>query len=68
MKIEPAVIRWEFEGTQYTLATFIAPSFSEYEQQNAYTLDNDSVLTVFTLNFRKVLSANQDPFTPGELG
>ncbi|MGO0306376.1 hypothetical protein ACTL6P_07135 [Endozoicomonas acroporae] len=63
-EIKPAVIRWEFEGTTYTKATYIAPSFSEYPKQNAFVLDHkDCDKLAGQLNGKKVLPAGQDAFT-----
>ncbi|WBA83168.1 hypothetical protein [Endozoicomonas sp. GU-1] len=62
-EIKPAVIRWEFESTKYTKATYIAPSFSEYPKQNAFVVDHkDCDKLAGQLNGRKVLPAGQDAF------
>ncbi|MBO9496159.1 hypothetical protein J7438_19030 [Thalassotalea sp. G20_0] len=62
-EIKPAVIRWEFEGTTYTIATYIAPSFNEYPKQNAFVLDSKAPFNITDqLNGKKVLSAGQKPF------
>ncbi len=63
IKIKPAVICWEFQGTKYSIATYIAPSFSEYAKQNAFALASKTSLEVFNqLNRKKVLSEGQEPF------
>ncbi|WP_422491019.1 hypothetical protein [Endozoicomonas sp. ALE010] len=64
-EIKPAVIRWEFEGTTYTKATYIAPSFSEYPKQNAFVLDSKAPFNIVDqLKGKKLLSAGQNPFIP----
>ncbi|USE35045.1 hypothetical protein [Endozoicomonas sp. SCSIO W0465] len=63
-EIKPAVIGWKFEGVTYTIATYIAPSFSAYANQNAFVLDRKNYReTVERLNNKKVLPADQNPFS-----
>ncbi|WP_422459364.1 hypothetical protein [Endozoicomonas sp. ALB115] len=62
LDIEPAVIRWEFQGTKYSIATHIAPSFSEYAKENAFEVISKTSLKIFNhLNGKKVLSEGQKP-------
>ncbi len=62
LDIEPAVIRWEFQGTKYSIATHIAPSFSEYAKENAFEVISKTSLMIFNhLNDKKVLSEGQKP-------
>ncbi|MBO9483256.1 hypothetical protein [Salinisphaera sp. G21_0] len=65
LDIKPAVIRWEFQGTKYSIATHIAPSFSEYAKQNTFELLSKTGLEIFNhLNGKKVLSEGQKPLKP----
>ncbi|MGO0306375.1 hypothetical protein ACTL6P_07130 [Endozoicomonas acroporae] len=60
LDIEPAVIRWEFQGIKYSIATHIAPSFSEYAKENAFEVISKTSLMIFNhLNDKKVLSEGQ---------
>ncbi|WP_257294940.1 hypothetical protein, partial [Endozoicomonas sp. YOMI1] len=62
-EIKPAVIRWEFEGTQYTAATYIGPSSKAYAEQNAILLEIRSTdITVTRLRGRKLLPVDTDQF------
>ncbi|WP_257264016.1 hypothetical protein [Endozoicomonas sp. ONNA2] len=36
IEIKPAIMCWEFEGIKYRKATYITPSFNEYDKQNAF--------------------------------
>ena len=62
-EIQPAVVRWEFQGVKYARATYIAPSFDSYAKQNAFVLDIKKPFEVVKrLKGKKVLSIFKSPF------
>lgn len=62
-EIKPAVICWEYQGVKYTVATYTAPSFDSYVEQNTFVLDSKKEREVIRrLNDKKVLPHGQDPF------
>ena len=63
-EIQPAVIGWEHQGVKYTMATYTAPSFNSYMEQNIFVLDRKKDIEVIErLDGRKILSEDQDPFS-----
>ncbi|WP_257297308.1 hypothetical protein [Endozoicomonas sp. YOMI1] len=65
IEVQPVVIRWEFEGTKYTRATYITPSFSEHEKQNAFLVHhNFTEEEAERLVGKKLLAVGQDPLKP----
>ena len=63
-EIKPAIIYWEYQGVKYTRATYIAPSFNSYAEQNTFVLDSKKDTEVMRrMNGRQVLSDDQNPFS-----
>ncbi|WBA83169.1 hypothetical protein [Endozoicomonas sp. GU-1] len=61
IEIKPAVIRWEFEGEKYTMATYITTSFSEYAKQNAFLMHKKSTSEENELlDGKKLLAVDED--------
>ncbi|MBO9483254.1 hypothetical protein [Salinisphaera sp. G21_0] len=61
IEIKPAVIRWEFEGEKYTMATYITTSFSEYAKQNAFLMHKRSTSEeTELLDGKKLLAVDED--------
>ncbi|WP_257264015.1 hypothetical protein [Endozoicomonas sp. ONNA2] len=53
---KPAVIRWHFEGSPYSKAAYIIPSFKAYTEQNAFVLDTSKAYNTSTvLDDKKLL-------------
>jgi len=62
-EIKPAVIHWEYEGVQYSRATYIAPSFNSYIKQDAFVLDKKKPFEVFDrLGEKKILPEGAEAF------